>query len=225
MSEDAKKLDKRIVAVVVVAGLLTGAVITYYATALRPASGREEPPPLLPEHQVPYDTLYPQEAEDEPVAETAPHATQAAAPTEEESVRRSDAERPREEQVTDADRRAIAAAEHRAQQQGVEEHVELDDHLYVSICAKLVIAANDLQRHEDAAALLLDYTAQLLADARVDAEDFHAYTREITGNPRRADAMRERILREAEKRTQMKIEIDTIPGIPQPELDIPPQDE
>jgi hypothetical protein len=216
-----KKLDPRIVAIVAVAGLLTGAVLTSRLMRPSPASEPQDTARVSPAQDLLEDGPPPGEADeraegtatDEPgeVSDTAP------APQEESS---SDSE----EELDERDRWAVIGARKRAEQQGVEEYVELDERLWMRISVELVIAASYLRHHKNAKELLVDRTAQVLAEQRVDPDAFAAYTKQVAENPQRAAEMGERILKEAEKRTQMEIEVDTIPGLPPAELDIPPRE-
>ena len=220
--DSAKSLHKGIVAVVVVAGLLTGAVITYYATKPPAALESDTAPPMVPEHRVPYDKLHAEQQSPPAKAEaghppTASEDTPSAGRTDE----RQRTEATDEPEITENDRWAIVGARNRAKQQGVEEYVELDDELYVAIGAELVIAASRLQEREDAKELLVDYTAQVLGDEHVDPDEYYTYTRRVADSPEKAQAMAERILQEAEKRANTEISVEGLTALQSAETAAP----
>jgi len=221
LRRSGRKLDQRIVAIIVVAGLLTGAILTTHLMGSSPAPEPRDTPPVLPDRGVLGDGPPPQEADEraeDTATDEADEVSDVAPPAEERSSGDS------EEDLDDRDRWAIVGARKRAEQQGVEEYVELDERLWMQISVELVIAASYLRHHKDAKELLLDRTAQVLAEERVDPDAFAAYTKQVADSPERAAEMGERVLKEAEKRTQMKIEVETVPGLPPAELDIPPRE-
>ncbi len=218
LRRSGKKLDQRIVAVVVVAGLLTGAILTARLMGTSPAPKPEDTAPVLPGRDVVENAPPPEEALEQTESAAADRPDEAAeAPPAPQDESSSDAE----ENLDERDRWAIVGARKREEQQGVQEYVKLDERLWMKISVELVIAASYLRNHKDAKELLLDRTAQVLAEQRVDPDAFAAYTKRVAENPERAAEMGERILKEAEKRTRMKIKVDTIPGLPPAELELP----
>jgi len=107
---------------------------------------------------------------------------------------------------------------------------ELTEELYVRVSAKLVLAATALSEvlgpdadRTQAQHLLADKAVEELTAARVDPDEYWAYTRDVHADPERAQEMGERILREAEKHTQRRITFEDVPIEPTPVPGAPTQ--
>lgn len=231
MAEERRRKDISIAIIVIVAGLLTGGVLTY--VVLQP----EEQPRYTPQYRVaesqrvPFgsadvaaaadDPAAPAAAEDAPAgAENGPAEAQETAPEAASDLEGERGNAPDSEELSPAERATIEGAQRLGEELGVTDYVELTEERYIRLSAKMVIDAKALSNAmgEDADPIefqhiLTERAAERLAEARVDPEDFWAYTRDVHSDPDRAKAMGERILREAEKHTQYKITVDDIPGV------------
>lgn len=210
MEEQRRHKDTTFAIIAIVAGLLTGAVLTW--AFLQP----EEEARYTPEYRVaesqrvPYGSA--EAAEESPGGDAEAEASDGA-----------DGEDRAGGEGTAADRATVRGARERMREEGVAEYVEIDDEVYVRVSAKMVIAAAVLNEAlgpgadpEEAERLLADSAATELARAGVDPDEFAAYTEEVRSDPERAMEMAERILREAEKHTEMKITFDNLPADPLP---------
>lgn len=159
--------------------------------------------------RLPWDMLHPDEA---PAAHGVPGAPSPS--------REAPATAPAEPDP--ADMRVLHEARRRAQTAGVTEYVELTDELFIRLSAKIIIMATALADHPDARSLLVDYEAQLLADARVNPDEWYQRAIQTARDPKLAREMGEKILREARKHTDMQIDVSHINElapmpIPQPD--------
>ncbi len=221
MSEKRRgRQDAAIAAVVIIAGLLTGGLATWYF--LSPKPGRSYTPeyPVAEEQRLPYDMLAAQaEAAGEPGAADAAGADEAAPEAEQPEGRRpDDAESaPHEPHPPAADIRVIEGARER---QADGDYVKLTEELFVRLSAKMVIFASTLENHPEAdntakmQGLMTDFAARELAEASVNPDDFYAYSQRIAEDPRLSEEVREKILREAEKHTTRRITVSDVPGVP-----------
>lgn len=204
-----------IMLVVVIAGLACGAVIAAHLTGDRTPTA-EAQPPVLESQRLPWRMIHPEEgppvggslAGDEPEPGSA-----AAAPAGGET------ETPPEPAYDPADQRVIKEAKERGEQAGVTEYVELTEDLFIRLSAKTVIMASTLEGHPDAKKLLVDFQAQLLADARVNPDEWYDYAMKVASDPVRAREIGEKILREADKHSERRITVSDVPGITP--MDIP----
>lgn len=206
METQRSPLNKQIAIVVVIAGLITGVVLTWHLT--RP----EAPVRYSPEYRV----VDPGTAEAAILSEDAPPVQ----PAEEAPAGGADtppvapSDRP-----SSPERVAMEGAEELMAREGVTDRVELTEELYVRLSAEIVIFTNAAQHEPNSddvvgmQRLIADYTAGLLARHRVDPQDYYDYTQWVASDHERAQRIGEQILRAAEKRAQMRIEIQTVPGI------------
>ena len=180
--------------VVIVAGLACGGVVAWQLTGA--GSPAPEPdPPVLESQQLPWDTLHPQD--DAPVvADTADAPPVADAPV---------ADQPEEYEA--AAERVIVQAERLAEDAGVTEFVAVDDELFIRVSVKLVLMATALAGQPDGRDMLVDYEARLLTEEKIDPDDWYKYAKLIGRDAERAEQIGEAILREAERRTDMKINV------------------
>ena len=186
--------NSTVMIVVVVAGLACGGVVAWQLTG----AGRAAPepdPPVLESQRLPWDTLHPEE--DEPVPADAVEAP----PADEARV----ADQP--EEYDPVAERVVVQAERRAEDAGVTEFVELDDELFIRVSAKVVIMASALAGRPDGRDLLVDYEAGLLAEEKINPDDWYEYAKAAARDPRRTEQLGEAILREAEKHTEMSINV------------------
>lgn len=203
MDTKRNPLNTQIAIVVIIAGLITGAVLTWHFT--RP----EAPARYTPEYRV----VDPSSAEAATLApvESVPAGADAAG---EEPSTAGPANEP-----TVAERAAMRGAEEIMEREGITERVKLDEDLYIRLSAEIVIFTNAAQREpnsDDVEAmkrLIADFTAGLLARHHVDPQDYYDYTQWVASDHERARQFGERILRTAEKRAQMRIDVRTVPGI------------
>ena len=239
MEEKSGRKDNRIAIIVVIAGLLTGGILTY--VYLQP---EEEPPRYSPEFRVAESQRVPLNPADDPQAEPVPESGEttqepAEAPaqetgeeaaaesesagseaTEPEAPPAESASGPAHAESTAAERKTIEETRERLDTRGVEDYVELTEKRYIRISAKMVIMAAVLgeSSEEDVdpaevQGMLADNAAEVLANERVAPEDFWSYTRDVHSDPERAKEMGEKILREAEKHTELKINFEDVPGL------------
>ena len=229
MEDKPARKDTRIAIIVIVAGLLTGAVVTW--AFLQP----EEQPRYSPEYPVAQSQRIPlgsaeaaPQSEGEEMAAAngeAPSAEEAAA---EDADGEAEAPAPSEdtparempEDADTADRVTIESAHRYMDAEGVTDYAELTEERYIRVSAKMVVDAAVISKEfgEDADPtevrhILAEKAAEHLAEARVKPEDFWAYTRDVHSDPERAKEMGEKILREAEKHTKFKINIADVPGM------------
>ncbi len=242
--KEPKQLNRAIIIIVIAAGLLSGVVITHYYLRPEPVARYTPEHRVVDSQRMPPDDL--EVAEADP-AETPDAAEKPEAEDEEHSAEATDGETPAAEdkpdQPTDrrdeapstspdestaSDRRTMHDARERMRSEGVEDYVELTENLFIELSSKMVIMAATLDRHpqsDDPVAiqgLMGDYAAGLLADARVDPDDFQRYARELHREPDRAAQIGERIIKEAEKHTDRRIEVgEGMPGIPAEIPDMP----
>lgn len=230
MTEKPKQRDTTIAVIVIIAGLLTGAIITHHFVSDGPAERSLPDYPMAEDQRIPYEMLVAERegGADGEIGE--PAAAEAEVETPDDGAvsdtidhrepRDDDAPRPEREHRTAAERKAIYEARKRMEAEGVEEFVALDDELYVSLSASMVVMAGTLEHHPEASdpvamqGLLGDYAVGLLADARVDPDDFYEYTRRIHSDRERAMEIGEQIIREAEKHTDRRIDASAVPGVP-----------
>lgn len=180
--------------VVVLAGLACGGVVAWQLTgAGRPAP--ELDPPVLESQRLPWDELHPEadepdtaDAVEPQLAEDAPVADQP-----------DDYDAAAERVVVQADRLTEAA--------GVTEFVKLDDELFIRVSVKLVLMATALAGQPDGRDMLVDYEAGLLTEEKIDPDDWYEYAKAVARDSQRTAQMSEAILREAERRTDMKINV------------------
>lgn len=198
-SRPRSDLNSTILIVTLIAGLACGVVIAVFLS--RPAE--DAPPediPVLESQRLPWDMLHP---EDAPAPAVGPGVTppapaeQGAPPAPADPV----------------DQRVIEETRRRTEAAGVTEYVELTEELFIRLSAKIIVAATALSDHPDARDLLVDYEAQLLADARVDPDEWYRRAIDTARDPRRAKEMGERIVREARRHTDMEIDVGDIPGL------------
>lgn len=206
MEETRKRRDTSFAIIAIVAGLLTGGVLTY--AFVRPA----QEPPAEPEyevieaHRLPYDMIAEQAAGDDVPDEESP----AAAASEPSS---SGGE------TTAAERSVIHDAREQMEAEGVTEYVELTEDLFVRLSARMVIFASTLESHPQASdptaiqGLMADYASGLLARERVDPDEYREYAQAVANDGARVKEMGEKILREAEKHTTRKIDVSAVPGM------------
>ncbi|MBD3292781.1 MAG: hypothetical protein GF393_07630 [Armatimonadia bacterium] len=238
MAEQRRKKDNRIAIIVILAGLLTGGVLTY--VYLQPEDQPRYSPeyPVAQSHRIPFGSAEaaPTETDeagavvaegdeaDEPGTEAdgAREATsdQSTAPAQGADAEQDDGSVLDSDELDPAERATIRGAQRREEPEGVEDYVELTEERYIRLSARMVIDAHALSKAvgEDADPvevqhLLAERAAERLAEAEVDPEDFWAYTRDIHSDPDRAKEMGEKILREAEKHTQYKITVEDVPGM------------
>lgn len=200
-SRPRSDVNSTILIVTLIAGLACGVVIAVFLS--RPAE--EAPPediPVLESQRMPWDMLHPEDA-------TAPAVGVGGDPG---AAPPQDGAAPPAEPDT-ADQRVIAEARRRSEAAGVTEYVELTEELFIRLSAKIIIMATALSDHPDARSLLVDYEAQLLADERVDPDEWYHRAIQIARDPKRAKEMGEKIVREARRHTDMKIDVDDIPGL------------
>jgi hypothetical protein len=215
---------------VIAAGLLTGGVIAYYFVAPERAARYTPEHRVVESPQVPPDSAQSDAASPDDGSDAAPEQADDGSPNASADGEVSDAAEDDNESSdetatsagddsTAADRKAIHDARERMEAQGVEDYVELTERLYIRLSAKMVIMASTLDDYPDAQdpavaqGLMSDYAAGLLADARVNPDEFYEYTREVHSDPERAKEMGERILREAEKHTDREIDVSAVPGM------------
>lgn len=219
MDTERKRPDLSIAIVVVIAGLLTGGVLTWYLT-------RPEPPVrYTPEYRV----VDPESAEARAVLSEAepssgpvdePTRQPDTGPAAEEPPGTADGPPPGVDEGPSApDRAVIEGAREIMEREGVTEHVKLTEDLYVRLSAEVVIFTNAAQHEpnsDDVVAmqrLIADFTAGLLARHHVDPQEYYDYTQWVASDHERARRIGEKILRAAEKRAQMRIDVRTVPGI------------
>ncbi|MFW5867742.1 MAG: hypothetical protein ACOCX2_08005 [Armatimonadota bacterium] len=243
MEDRPARRDNKLAVIVIIAGLLTGAVITY--AFLQP---EEEQPRYTPEYPVvesqrmpldddetraegPTEPEVDDETAPEPDEESesadvapAPPADSAPAPpadTPEPTDEAAD-NSPAREETTASERKAVEEARRRMEAQGVDDYAELTEELFIRVSAKMVLMASTLSEsaEEDeeidsteVQSLLADNAADLLARERINPEDFWSFTRDVHSDSERAREIGEKILREAEKRTERKIRVEDMPGI------------
>jgi len=206
MDTARKRLDTRIVIVVIIAGLITGIVLTWHFT--RP----EAPVRYTPEYRV----VDPGAAEAAVLPEDMPPAdpVEEAPATDPDTPAGAASERP-----SSPDRAAMEGAQEIMEREGVAERVELNEELYIRLSAEIVIFTNAAQHEpnsDDVVAmqrLIADYTAGLLARHHVDPQDYYDYTQWVASDNERARRIGEKILQAAEKRAQMRIEVQEVPGL------------
>jgi type IV secretory pathway VirB10-like protein len=235
MEDRPARRDNKLAVIVIIAGLLTGAVITY--AFLQP---EEEQPRYTPEYPVVESQRMPLH-DDETRAEgpTEPEVDDEIAPEPDEESESADAapappadtpeptdeaadNSPAREETTASERKAVEEARRRMEAQGVDDYAELTEELFIRVSAKMVLMASTLSEsaEEDeeidsteVQSLLADNAADLLARERINPEDFWSFTRDVHSDPERAREIGEKILREAEKRTERKIRVGDMPGI------------
>jgi len=227
MAEQRTKKDNTIAIIVILAGLLTGGVLTY--VFLQP----KDPPRYTPEYPVAQSQRIPfGSAEDAPVLDGAPDIavpedTQAAADASDgpasagaaqPGMAAGDASEIAE--ASAADNATIEGAHRHMDAEGVTEYAQLTEELFIRVSAKMVIDAAVLSQAvdedvdpSDVQHILAEKAGEHLAEARVDPEAFWEYTRDVHSDPERAAEMGEKILREAEKHTQRTITIEDVPGM------------
>ena len=225
MEEQPVRKDTKIAIIVVIAGLLTGAVLTW---AFVQSEDREQPRDM-PEYRVADSQRIPFGSDEEGLQSVDESSE---APEDREGV--ADAASAAEDgpEVTDEERRAVSGettaserktmeeARQRMRSRGVEEYVDLTEELFVRVSAKMVIMASVLSESagEDVnpaeiQGLLADNAAEVLAKERVNPEEFWSYTSSVHSDPERAMEIGEKILREAEKHTGHTIRFDDVPGM------------
>jgi len=243
MEEQPARKDTKVAIIVIIAGLLTGAVLTYvflkpdepqprYSPEFRVADsqriplGSAEAAPASAEGaeaDSATDEAAPESSDGENAGSESDAAAAATdpAPTPESAERTDGGESgPSAAESTASERKTIEETRERMESQGVTDYVELTEDLYVRVSAKMVIMASALSHSTDentdpaeVQGMLADNAAEVLADARIDPEEFWAYTRDVHADPERAKAMGEKILREAEKHTRYKITVEDVPGM------------
>ena len=199
MDEQRNPKDRLFAIIAIAAGLITGTVLTW--AFLTP----EDAPRYIPEYRV---------AEEQRVPLGSAEAT---AEGGEPAEAASD---PSSEGASGADRAAIEGAQTRLDAEGVTDYVELTEELYIRVSAKLVIAAAALGKAlgpdadpTEAQHLLAEKTADELAAARIDPDEYWEFTRGLHSDPARAEEMGEKILQEAEKHTQYRINFKDIESL------------
>ncbi|GEM_PF-6333445 len=191
MDEQRNPKDRLFAIIAIIAGLITGTILTW--AFLTP----KDAPRYRPEYRVVDEQRAP--------LGSAGVAPEGADPAEAVSGRSP-------EGASGADRAVIEGAQARLDAQGVTEYVELTEELYIRVSAKLVIAAAALGKAlgpnadpTEAQHLLAEKTADELAAARIDPDEYWQYTRDLHSDPARAEEMGDKILQEAEKHTQYRI--------------------
>ena len=186
--------NSSITIVVILAGLACGGVLTWWLTgAGRPAP--EPDPPVLESQRLPWDELHP--AVDDPDSGNVADFTPS-----------SDA--PATDEADDYDAaadRVVVQANRLGDDAGVTEFVKLDDERFIHVSVKLVLMASALAGQPDGRDMLVDYEARLLTEEKINPDDWYTYTKEIARDPERTAQMSEAILREAERRTDLKINV------------------
>ncbi|MFO8078868.1 MAG: hypothetical protein R6V07_01060 [Armatimonadota bacterium] len=234
MEDRPARRDNTIAVIVIIAGLLTGAVITY--AFLQP---EEEQPRYSPEYPVVESQRVPFGSDDEPAEAVDAAAaddeeadatgerdeTEDAAPQVADEPEHADSASdsgPAHDESTAPERKAVEQARERIEEEGVEDYAELTEELFIRVSAKMVLMASALSESveegeeidpTEVQSLLADNAAEVLARERVDPEDFWSFTRDVHSDPERAQEIGERILREAEKRTERKITVGDMPGV------------
>lgn len=231
MEGKQKRLDTTIAIIVIIAGLATGGVITAHLLTPKPKGPR-----YFPEYEV-VNSLEEISMPEEPGATegSSEAASAAEGPAGGIASQPSDAETEQpnapgesssaDERPSAAERRIIAGTNQRLAQEGVTEFVELTEDLYVRVCARMVIFAAVLQQQENpkAQSLMADFAETQLAKERIDPEEFYEFTKWVASDHDRAERIGEMILREAEKHTDMKIDVSAVPGLA-PAPVAPPED-
>ncbi|MGI5819245.1 MAG: hypothetical protein ACOX9R_14245 [Armatimonadota bacterium] len=227
MEEKSSRRDSRIAIIIIIAGLLTGGVLTYaflqpdeepprYAPEYRVVDGEDIPPELA--DAIATDQADPGEAED--ARASGQSAEQPSAGAQPGSAPADDGGRMARDESTASERKTIEETRQRMRAQGVTEYVELTEELFIRVSARMVLMASILSQSTEKDAdpaevqsLLADNAADLLARERIDPEDFWSYTRDVHSDPERAMEIGEKILREAEKHTERKITFEDVPGM------------
>lgn len=213
MKEQSGQRDRSIAIIVIVAGLLTGAIITHQFLAPDAPSERRGQYRMAEEHRIPYDELVEMREQAAAAEEDAVESDDLGSEGAEEA-----AEAPRRHS-TAAERKAIHEARERMRAEGVEEFAELTEELFVQISARMVVMAAALENHPEAAdpvamqGLMGDYAAGVLAAERIDPDDFYDFTYRVHADRKLSEEIGEKILREAEKHTTRRIDVSTVPGI------------
>jgi len=225
MEEQRTRKDSTFAIIAIVAGLVTGGLLTY--AFLTP----EEPSPDTAQYRVPDEQRVPFDSAEAAGQAAIPDQDPAAAPADPASADpASAADTPAEDdRPSGADRATIEGAQEQLAAEGVTECVELTEELYVRVSAKLVLAATALSEAlgpdadpTEAQHLLADKAVEELTAARIDPDEYWAYTRDVHSEPERAQEMGERILREAEKHTR-RIPVEDVPIEPTPVPGAPTQ--
>lgn len=204
METKRNPLNTQIAIVVVIAGLISGVVIAWHLTRPEPTVR------YTPEYRV----VDPGSAEAATLPPVEPAPDSSAAPAAEPVEIPPAADEP-----SGAERAAIHGAEEIMEREGITERVELTEELYIRLSAEIVVFTNAAQHEpnsDDVEAmqrLIADYTSGLLARHHVDPQDYYDYTQWVASDHERAQQIGEKILRAAEKRAQMRIDVTTVPGI------------
>ncbi|MEA3401402.1 MAG: hypothetical protein U9R79_09210 [Armatimonadota bacterium] len=233
--ERPKRIDRGIAIVVIIAGLLTGGVVTWHL--LRPEPEKRYSPeyPVAEGQRMPYEMLAERaEADETPPDGHAAASAGADTGAEAEGGTASVAETgaPSAEEVptevpTDSDRDVLRGAEAWNEQAGNTDFVELTEKLYVQISARTVIMANEIARNPedylDPQKVMADFLTTQLVKYDVDPEEYYEFTRWVARDEERASDFRERILRVAEEHAKMKIDVSAVSDLSP--AAVPPPDE
>ncbi len=207
-------INNAIMLIVILAGLACGAIVAWHLTSTKEADLPDPDLQVVEDQQLPWDMLHPEQAVVTPGPGAAPAdlspveiADDPAAPEAPDGP----AEPPADYDAEAA--RVIRQSDRNSEAAGVTEFVTLDDELFIRVSAKLAIMASTLTEHPDARDVLVDYEAQLLTEERIRADDWYQYAIQVGRDPDRAAIMGEMILREAEKHTDMRINVQDVPEV------------
>jgi len=235
MDRERKRPDTGIAIVIIIAGLLTGVVITSYVLTPKPR------PRNGPEYRVvdsPAEAAALADAGRQAQAgdsrasgdaidgtgEDAPPASTDAPPADAPTPGPADEPTP---PPTGDDGELIDDAQDQFEAEGITEFVELTEELYIRISAGAVIMATIISQapndYPDAQEVMADYMRTQFVKERVDPEEFYNYTQWVASDHERAMQVGEKILREAEKHTDIKIDVSAVPGM-SPAPVAPPED-
>ncbi|MGC9318023.1 MAG: hypothetical protein ACP5KN_08310 [Armatimonadota bacterium] len=229
-----KRIDPGIALVVIIAGLLTGGVITWHL--LRPDPERRYSPeyPVAESDRIPDESPGGlAEAAEMPPSNQEGTSAEAEPDPGDEADSSDEAGTPGGEEVpieppTGIDRDVLKGAQAWNEREGNTEFVELTDKLYVHISARTVILANEIarnpERYPDAQKVMADFLTTQLVKYDVDPDDYYEFTKWVASDHERAKQFGERILREAEEHTKMKIDVSAVPNL-SPAPVAPPEEE
>ncbi len=227
MDRERKRIDSRIAIVIIIAGLLTGAVITFHFLTLK------QRPRYGPEYRVvdsPAEAAALADAGGQAQAGDGRTSGDVTDGTGEDAPPASTDTPPADEPTpppTGDDGELIDDAQDQFAAEGITEFVELTDELYIRVSAGAVIMASILSQapddYPDAQEVMADYMRTQFVKERVDPEEFYNYTQWAASDHERAMRIGEKILREAEKHADIKIDVSAVPGMA-PAPVAPPED-
>ncbi|MGD9496767.1 MAG: hypothetical protein AB7Y46_10735 [Armatimonadota bacterium] len=224
MSGQPRRLDIGIATIVIIAGLLTGLLITYYVVIPRPQ------PRYSPEYPVVDSLAQAAELAEQDAAPDGPASSAAAAGAPDRPTTPLGA--PRLDDIAaplppDDERKLIRETEESFELEGITETVELTEELYLRISARAVIMANLIaqnpEAYPDPKQTMLAFMRTQFVKERIDPEQYYKYTHWVSSDHDRALEYGERILRAAEREAKMRIEVSDVPEIP-PAPVAPPED-